>query len=120
MAPITIRGNTLDPAKLSNIELPQNASKIGYILVQLKSSLNEATMQLLEKARVKLVKRMCENNWLCTYLGTDLRAVTSIAGVQCALVYLPFFRLHPNFKSPAPSGMRSYSSIFLNNQLTDM
>ena len=104
MAPITIRNNTLDPAKPGNVILAQNVSKTCYIIVQLQDRHDVATAKRLEDKGVKRLKLMCENNWLYVYRGPDLRSLTSIAGVKHALVYLPFFKLHANLKDPLSSG----------------
>jgi hypothetical protein len=98
MAPITIRGNELDPAKPGNIQLPTDASKTNFVLVQLKDEMTPEAVTALSDKHAAIVKRMQGNTWLVNYPRSDLKALESIEGVEHALVYVDDFVIHNDLK----------------------
>lgn len=99
MAPINIRGNTLDPGNpQADIHLPPDASKTNYVLVQLKEGMTPSIVTALTDKGATIIKRMVDNTWLVNYPPNDLRALESIDGVDYALVYIDHFVVHPKLK----------------------
>ena len=105
MAPIDIRGNTLDPASPGIIQLPTDASGTKYILVQLSREMNGKIASQLESHQAKIVKRMMENTWLLHYPPDDLRILETIDGVEHALVYVDDFVVHSDLQQYQTVGM---------------
>jgi hypothetical protein len=107
MAPITIRGNELDLANLGDVQLPADASKTNFVLVQLEHEMTPNIVTALSEKHAAIVKRMQGNTWLVTYPPSDLRALESIEGVEHALVYVDHFVVHADIKE-APECKKSY------------
>lgn len=105
MAPINIRGNVLDPANPEGIDLPPDASKTDYVLVQLNQEMDGETLEALESHGAEVVKRMVDNNWLLHYPPSDLRVLeNSVPAVDHALVYLDLFVIHSDLKDGTSNG----------------
>jgi hypothetical protein len=112
MAPIVIRENALDPANPpDNVQLPPDASKTNYVLVQLKEGMTPGTVTALHEKGATIVKRMVDNTWLVNYPPTDLRPLESIGAVDHALVYVDHFVVHASLKQESTtSGKHPYLS----------
>ena len=108
MAPINIRGNTVDPANPEGEQLPADASDTKYVLVQLKREMDTATMSALESHGATIVKRMVGDTWLLYYPPKDLRILETVDSVEHALVYVDQFVVHSALKTPQSNGMSSY------------
>jgi hypothetical protein len=107
MAPIVIRGNTLDPANPGDVQLPSDASKTNYVLVQLKEEMIPQTVTALHDRGATIVKRMDGNTWLLNYPPSDLSVLTSIDAVEHALVYVDHFVVHADLKQEPADGKDS-------------
>ena len=81
MAPINIRGNELDPANPGDVQLPADASKTNFVLVQLKHEMTPDVVTALREKHAAIVKRMQGNTWLVTYPPSDLKVLESIVCV---------------------------------------
>jgi hypothetical protein len=110
MATINIRGNVLDPANPGDVDLPADASKTNYVLVQLKEEMTPEMVQALRSKEAKIVKRMEGNTWLLNYPPSNLGKLESINGVEHALVYVDYFVIHSDLKQDT-SGRPGYSRI---------
>jgi hypothetical protein len=110
MAPIDIRGNTLDPANPGDVALPPDASNTQYILVQLNREMDNATLTALESYGADVVKRMVDNTWLLHYPPPDLRVLETIPTVDHALVYLDHFVVHSDLKNTPVDGKVFYNA----------
>lgn len=104
MAPINIRGNNVDPANPGDVELPPDASKTPYVLVQLNQEMDNATLSALESHNAEIVKRMVDNTWLLHYPPQDLRVLETIPTVDHALVYVDYFVVHSDLKHTSTDG----------------
>ena len=104
MAPIVIRENTLDPANPGDVQLPGDASKTNYVLVQLKEEMTPEMVTTLHGKSATIVKRMEGNTWLLNYPPSDLAELASIDGVEYALVYVDHFVVHADLKREQPAG----------------
>lgn len=99
MAPISIRGNTLDPANLDGVPISPEASKTNYALVQLNRRMDTETLEALESQGAEVVKRMVANTWLLHYPPPDLGPLKSnVPAVDHALVYPEEFVVHQDLK----------------------
>jgi hypothetical protein len=115
MTTITIRGNVLDPANPGDVELPSDASKTNYVLVQLKEEMTPEIVQALHSKKASIVKRMEGNTWLLNYPPSNLGDLESIDGVEHALVYVDHFVVHADLKqedSGEPRYRQPLSKIF--------
>lgn len=112
MAPIVIRENALDPANPpDDVQLPPDASKTNFVLVQLKEDMTPETVTALHEKGATIVKRMVDKTWLVNYPPPDLRLLESIGAVDHALVYVDHFVVHADLKQESTAaGKHPYLS----------
>ncbi|KAI9766549.1 MAG: hypothetical protein M1840_006507 [Geoglossum simile] len=107
MAPININGNVVDPANPLPGQLPSDASKTKFVVLQCPHRLSVQEYGDAQKLGVQILSVEAETsshtNYLCRYDKDDLEALRTLAFVQDALVYVPDFVTEPSLKGTVPS-----------------
>ncbi|KAJ3528288.1 hypothetical protein NM208_g10268 [Fusarium decemcellulare] len=99
MAPITIRGNTLDPAKPpAGLNLIQKTANKNYILIQLKEELSQDGIDSLRTRDVTVIKKVDKYTWMCHSPAPNFDKFKSLPFIQSVLEYLPFFKIRDSLK----------------------
>jgi serine protease AprX len=103
MTPITINGNTFDPADPAVQPLGLTASDAAdsnYIIVQTRGGRLE-TDQLTELAAKEVVihEYVSDGTYLCGYNPRDLSAIRDLPFVSYANIYLPLFVIQSSLKN---------------------
>ena len=102
MAPITIHGNTLDPADTSpetKAKLVPELPKTSYIIVQLSGKLEPAHFKSLQESQVLLQEKIDGLTWLCrhnTFSPADIKKLTF---AKYIIPYAPFFKVGAQLKA---------------------
>ncbi|KAJ4298123.1 hypothetical protein N0V90_006022 [Kalmusia sp. IMI 367209] len=126
MAPINIHGNVIDPGKPHPIQLPSDASKTKFILLQCSRRLTVEEGEAIEQLGAKVLsveaETVSQTTYLCRYEKDDLRALEKLDVVQHALVYISDFVTEPSLKDASATNgdsTRSASDIAVTISLHD-
>lgn len=117
LTPISINGNTLDPAapavKAAGFGTG-DAADSNYILIQANGALTKENKDELEKLKVGIKELVSDSTYLCRYEPADLKDVRELDFVKWANIYPTHFvvssTLRPDRATVTPSTMAVLST----------
>jgi hypothetical protein len=112
MAPITLRGATIDPENAPEGLLPADASATNYILVQPEHALNRQESLQLGALGVQIHRSQDKNHtYLCRYEPEDLAQIERLPFVKHAIIYHPCFVIDGSLKDVDANNPPAYLKI---------
>jgi serine protease AprX len=117
LAPISINGNTLDPAapavRAAGLGTG-DAADSNYILIQTKGAVTKDNKDELQRMKVGIKELVSDSTYLCRYEPSDLEPIRKLDFVKWANVYPTHFvvssRLKPDRATVTPSIMTVLST----------